>query len=79
MPGTEVSVTCSGGEPAYADLVVGAMGKADQRGQLRINGMCESGFAWSPKLSCDTRRAGNFRCTSNGTLNPEEEATVYCR
>ncbi len=79
MPGTEVSVTCSGGEPAYADLVVGAMGKADMRGQLRINGICESGYAWSPKLSCNTRREGNFRCTSNGRLNPDEEATVYCR
>jgi hypothetical protein len=79
MPGTEISVTCSGGEQAYADLVVGAVGKADMRGQLRINGICEAGMAWSPKLSCDTRRAGTFRCTSNGTLNPEEEATVYCR
>ena len=79
MPGTEISVTCSGGEPAYADLVVGAMGKADMRGQLRINGICDSGYAWSPKLSCNTRRAGNFRCTSNGRLNPDEEATVYCR
>ena len=79
MPGTEISVTCSGGEQAYADLVVGAVGKADKRGQLRINGICEAGVAWSPNLSCDTRRAGTFRCSSNGTLNPEEEATVYCR
>jgi hypothetical protein len=79
MPGTEISVTCSGGEQAYADLVVGAVGKADKRGQLRINGICEAGVAWSPNLSCETRRAGTFRCSSNGTLNPEEEATVYCR
>ena len=39
----------------------------------------QAGIAWSPKLSCDTRRAGTFRCTSGGRLNPEEEATVYCR
>ena len=79
MPGTEINVTCSGGEAAIANLVIGAVGKADDRGQLRINGICETGEAWSPKLKCSTRPAGTFRCTSNGKSNPEEEAIVYCR
>ena len=79
MPGTEINVTCSGGEAAIANLVIGAVGKADKRGQLRINGICETGEAWSPKLQCSTRPKGTFRCTSNGKSNPEEEAIVYCR
>jgi hypothetical protein len=79
MPGTVINVTCSGGEPAILDLVLAAEGRADNRGQLRINGICETGEAFSPKLRCNTRRAGTFRCSSQGDLNPEETAKVYCR
>jgi len=79
MPGTEVNVTCHGGEPAILNLLVAAEGKADKRGQLRISGACETGEAYAPKLTCSNRRGGNFRCTSNGNLNPEETARVYCR